>query len=188
MPRFDSTFGRTAGMFILTACALAPLGVARGQQAVSAAVTTGADTAAGQMAEFERRRAGGFGHFLTQHQLDQHRSARMSEVLALLSGVKIKYAIFSSRTLPAGAYVVALRGQPSLANQNPAFKKDCPAAIMIDGTFVYTGMAGELPFDVNTLSPGNLAGVEFYSGGSNMPPEFNGTRNSCGLVVMWTRR
>ena len=43
------------------------------------------------------------------------------------------------------------------------------AAVVLDGVFVYRGLAGETPFDVNALATGDMAGIEFYSGGATMP-------------------
>jgi len=40
---------------------------------------------------------------------------------------------------------------------------------VLDGVFVYRGLAGETPFDANALATGDMAGIEFYSGGATMP-------------------
>jgi hypothetical protein len=157
-------------------------------QALAGAAAIGAATASGQTAEAERRRLIGFGHVLTHEQLVQHQGSRMSEVMTLLNGVVIKFSAVDNKALPGGAYVVTQRGHPAFRNQNSTSRHDCLAAIMIDGTFVYSGLPGELPFDVNALSPADFASIEFYSGGATMPPEFNGTRNACGVVAMWTTR
>ncbi len=162
---------------------LKPLG-----QALPTVVTTGTAIAIGKMAEFERRRATGFGHFLAQDQIERHADGRMSDVMQLLAGVKIKYVSVGEKGKPLpGAYIVSTRGAQSLDNHNTTFGMDCPAAVMLDGSFVYQGIGGEFPFDINSLSPGDIAGIEYYSGGATIPPELNGTRNACGLVVIWTK-
>jgi hypothetical protein len=145
------------------------------------AFVTRSDTAdAGEMTEFERRRATMFGHFLTRDQLDERENSTMAEVLERLGGVKLKY-------VGNAAYLVTPRGVPSLGTRNVVFKRDCPSAIMMDGLFIYRGTPAELPFDVNGLIPGNIAGIEFYSGPGTMPPEFNYAGNACGLLVIWNR-
>jgi hypothetical protein len=64
---------------------------------------------------------------------------------------------------------------------------DCPAAIVLDGIFVYQGDASERPFDINSLAPGILAGIEYYASAASMPARYNGTRNTCGLMILWTK-
>ena len=63
----------------------------------------------------------------------------------------------------------------------------CYSAVVLDGAFVYQGMTGESLFDVNTLTVSELAGVEIYSGPATIPAKYNGTRVTCGLVVIWTK-
>jgi hypothetical protein len=138
------------------------------------------DADAHDMADFERRRATMFGHFLTREQLDQRKNGTMADALEQLGGVRLKY-------VGSSAYIVTPRGLPSLGSRNPMFKNNCPSAVMMDGLFIYRGTPGELPFDVNTLVPGNIAGIEFYSGPGTMPPELNGAGNACGLLVIWNR-
>jgi hypothetical protein len=149
-------------------------------QLMPALVTRSDSAGAGEMAEFERRRATMFGHFLTRDQLDERENSTMAEVLERLGGVKLKY-------VGSSAYLVTPRGVPSLGTRNIVFKRDCPSAVMMDGQFVYRGTPSELPFDVNSLTPGNIAGIEFYSGPGTMPPEFNHAGNACGLLVIWNR-
>jgi hypothetical protein len=55
---------------------------------------------------------------------------------------------------------------------------------MVDGAIVYRGTQGQAPFDINSIRPEEMEGVEFYAGGASMPIEY---RFGCGLVVIWTR-
>jgi hypothetical protein len=52
---------------------------------------------------------------------------------------------------------------------------------MVDGIMMPS------PFDINSIKPEEMAGVEYYAGGASMPIAYNGTRTACGLVVIWTR-
>ena len=63
----------------------------------------------------------------------------------------------------------------------------CFSAVVLDGAFVFQGNPGEPPFDINSISPTVIAGVEFYQSSATIPAKYNGTRNTCGLVVIWTR-
>lgn len=63
----------------------------------------------------------------------------------------------------------------------------CLAAVMVDGAMAYSGGEGEPVFDINSIRPEDMAGVEYYGGGAAMPIAYNATRATCGLVVIWTR-
>jgi hypothetical protein len=41
---------------------------------------------------------------------------------------------------------------------------------------------------LNQIRVDELAGVEVYKRGFDVPTEFRGFRNTCGAVVMWSRR
>jgi hypothetical protein len=60
-------------------------------------------------------------------------------------------------------------------------------AIMLDGVTVFSGTSGETLFDINSLQPNSIAAIEVYSGGATIPAKYNGTKASCGLVLIWTR-
>jgi len=38
------------------------------------------------------------------------------------------------------------------------------------------------------LAPTDILGVEVYRSAGQMPPEFNATGSSCGVIAFWTRR
>ncbi|MHB8838381.1 MAG: hypothetical protein ACYC7F_05450 [Gemmatimonadaceae bacterium] len=42
-------------------------------------------------------------------------------------------------------------------------------------------------FDLNTLAPNEVLAVEVYKGGATMPLEYNTTRKTCGLLVIYTK-
>ena len=58
---------------------------------------------------------------------------------------------------------------------------------MLDGIFVYQGHDGESLFDINSIQPADIGGVEVYTSTATIPPKYNGTRATCGLVVIWTK-
>ncbi len=165
-----------------------------GQPLPGVTVTT-TPTPRGRLSEFEERRAlGAGGHFLTQAQLDLMEGRRMSEALATI-GVPVVIGNTSA------AWVASSRGvqsfvrtiRPGSADRARGAKPQvCYAAVAVDGVLVYRGSedgqgSSEPLFDINALSPGTVAGVEFYSGGATMPAKYNGTRSTCGLILIWTR-
>jgi hypothetical protein len=135
-------------------------------------VYTTASNMNGKLSSFERHREEGMGHFLTQEQLDKATGRLTSDVLRTLPGLKT--------TLGAGtaAYVGTTRGAISLRSGS------CLAAVILDGAVVYSPGHGQTPFNINSIRPEEMAGVEFYAGGASMPIEY---RFGCGLVVIWTR-
>ena len=53
--------------------------------------------------------------------------------------------------------------------------------------FVYQGNQGEPPFDINSIGPNSIAATEYYPSAASMPAKYNGTRGTCGLMIIWTR-
>ena len=58
---------------------------------------------------------------------------------------------------------------------------------MLDGSWVYDGDRSQSPFDVNSINPDDIAAIEYYRGLSNTPVELQGIRNSCAVLVIWTK-
>ncbi len=145
-------------------------------QALPEVRTTAASTATGKLSLFEQHRAEGFGHFLTQEQLAKSQGRLTSDVLRTIPGA----LLVPSRRSTAW-YVGSTRGNGSVN------RGTCLAAVMVDGAVVYGGAPGQPPFDINSIRPEEMAGVEFYAGGASMPMEYNTTRGTCGIVIIWTR-
>lgn len=144
-----------------------------------------------KLAEFERRRAAGFGHFVDDSVLSKMQNRLTSEVVNLFPGQQTYRSNVST-----AAWVASSRGQQSIQG---AFRLDpsdvkrgapnnqCYAAVFLDGTPVFTGRRGELLFDVNSVPPSQIAAMEYYGGSSSLPPEFNVGGNTCGALVIWTK-
>ena len=144
-----------------------------------------------RFAEFERRRSAGFGHFITEDQLAKMESHLVSEVLNTIPGPQI-YRSNSS----TAAWVASSRGQQSISGNFQVDQFDrsrgapanqCYAAIYLDGNPVFTAQRGQQLFDINTIPTAQISGIEYYGGAGTVPPEFNGTRNTCGTLVIWTK-
>jgi hypothetical protein len=144
-----------------------------------------------KLAGFERRRSDGFGHFITPDVLAKNSDRRLSEVLSLIAGPQVLYGTSSMAWVYFGrrgtASFVRGKAKLSLADTLSGAKGLCYSGVVLDGVFVYTGQDSEGLFDINSVSTKDVAAMEFYSGGATMPPEYNGTRNTCGLLIIWTR-
>jgi len=145
-----------------------------------------------KLTEFEERQKEGFGHFITPEMIQKHENRQLAEIMALIPGPKVV------RGTTSAAWIASVRG-PLTSFQKGAQQLDpfdlrrgaklgvCYSAVVLDGTFVYQGLPGEQLFDINNLETHEIAGIEYYSGASTMPAKYNGTRTTCGLLVIWTK-
>ena len=134
--------------------------------------TTATNTTSLRLATFEQHRAWGFGHFLTQDQLEKAEGRLTSEVFRRIPGVWLRFD-----TRSGGWYVASPRGG-----------RFCAATVVVDGMSRRGPFDGV--FDINSIRPEEMAGVEFYAGGATTPMAYGGTQNGgegCGTVVIWTR-
>lgn len=142
----------------------------------------------GKLIEFdERRQAGQGGHFLTQADIERHAFSNFENVLRTLPGISFAkdlrrssaaYAVAGRMSLPGGALARGGGGPPP----------PCYAAVVLDGTYVYgAGDDSEPKFDLNSINPQTIAGVEYYVGAATIPVKYNATRSTCGLLVIWTK-
>jgi len=144
-----------------------------------------------KLAEFDRRRAEGFGHFFTDSQLTKMTNRLLSEVVNMIPGPQI----YRSNNSTA-AWVSTARGAQSVGGtfvldqsdvRRGAPNNQCYAAVFLDGVPVFTGRRGQLLFDINTIPTAQIAGIEYYGGAGSLPPEFNIGGNTCGVLVIWTK-
>ncbi|GBD32712.1 hypothetical protein HRbin33_01686 [bacterium HR33] len=124
-----------------------------------------------RLAEFYRRRAGGFGSFLTREEFERYSPREVSDVIRRMPGFGVVPG-----DLGTGGVVVARR---------PAgFSLQCFPIVYVDGTYV--GNSRE--FDIDSyLDVQTIEAVESYSGGAQVPPEFNRSGAECGVIALWTR-
>jgi TonB family protein len=79
-------------------------------------------------------------------------------------------------------------GRGDLATPSIRFRgSTCDPEFVLDGLVL-----GPAVFDIDAVAPGTIEGIEIYSGPSTVPVEFKraglGSRNGCGMIVVWTRR
>jgi hypothetical protein len=120
------------------------------------------------MQAFAERRLGGVGHFIDSRVLRQSEHRRLSELLRGVRGVRL----------------VPARGTRTVAMS----RSNCPMSIWIDGIRSYQPGRGLPPPDIDEFPIVQLEGVEIYRGPAETPLELGGTGQSCGAIVLWTRR
>lgn len=139
---------------------------------------------------FERRRAAGFGHFLGPDAFKNADARLTADLLRQLPGTRLVNAATSSASwLAAGR---TTRGSPLWSadrfdRRRGATDSNCYASVYLDGMPVFSALPNELLFDVNSVPPNTIAAVEFYAGPAQAPPEYPEQRNTCGVLVLWTR-
>ena len=125
-----------------------------------------ADRMAVPLAEFERRRKLGFGHFLDEAAITARAPNNVADVFRSTPGVV---------TMPGqfGRDRVLLRGT--------GMTGDCPPAVFLNGLLI-PNEDGDLDAIVNAR---DVRAVEVYARTASVPLQFQ-TRNGCGSVVIWT--
>ena len=140
-----------------------------------------------KLVEFEERRSNAAGgRFLTQADFDKRAWSSMSDVLrSSVPGLEVRRdASFGSRAYAVGGRLQVPGGAFTNGGAGPS---PCFAAVVLDGAFVYQGHSAESLFDINSIPPSLIAGLEYYSSAASMPAKYNGTRGTCGLMMIWTR-
>jgi hypothetical protein len=117
---------------------------------------------AGRLADFERRRTGKMGYFITRQDIDRLNASNLADVLATVRGI----------TLDCSAGVCIAR----MARAQPG----CEPQYFIDGVEAS-------PYFARNTPPQDILGLEVYRGPSELPAEFTGSNSGCGVIVIWTR-
>lgn len=143
----------------------------------------------GKLSAFYRRKELGVGTFLTADVFENARSTRVAEILkSRLPGSRIVNSRCSSKS-----FVATTRGSGSIQDRlfvmdcGRLLDRSCPAAVYLDGIRVYQGMPGEDLFDVNSVNPNEISGVEFYAGTAQLPAEYRATSRTCAVLAIWTK-
>jgi hypothetical protein len=132
--------------------------------------------------EFEIRRAGGSGHFISDVELRKYDNSNLASVIpAKIPGIRLIW--YRSQTFAAST-----RGSNKRrADPNdPRSPVGCWVSVAIDGQVFYKG-APFPPPDLGHMQVNEWAGVEFYEGSSTMPPKFAGQNAACGFLLLWSR-
>ncbi len=138
---------------------------------------------------FEQRRASGFGNFLTQDDIDRAGNAQTSDVMRMIPGLQV---IKSPNSLSAWASTgrgsMSPVWQPDRVDRARGAKSSaCYATVYLDGVAVFSAMPGEALFDINTVPPSTIGGIEFYASSAVIPAELPQKRGTCGVLSIWTR-
>jgi hypothetical protein len=150
-----------------------------------------------KMAAFEERRRMGIGHFIDRAMLDRSAANRMSNVLSEVPGVQVRSGRTTRAWLASGRAINLPGGVFERGNCGDFLDRaDCAAGakpacyldVYLDGALVFDSSSRGVPlFDINSLQPGTIEGIEVYSSASQIPAQYNRTGGGCGVMLIWTR-
>jgi hypothetical protein len=129
------------------------------------------------------------GYFMDETVLRKNDSRRLQDLLpSLFPGLRVFRPVPKSR--PTFETLSSGRGTCN----GPAFScgaaGECPVALYVDGHVVFNpGTEKDPNFfpDYTSYATMNFAGVEYYPGGASIPPQYNATTNTCGVLLLWSR-
>ena len=124
----------------------------------------------------------GFGHFLTDTLFRKYESSTLANFL----GSRFPGVITVQG--PGGAkYLASGRRMCSGPAMRQCRGPDCFVTVYQDGAKIYDpNNVGTQRVDFEHMSPRDYEAAEFYQG-AEVPPEYNATGNSCGVLVLWSR-
>ncbi|MFL5538181.1 MAG: TonB-dependent receptor plug domain-containing protein [Longimicrobiaceae bacterium] len=108
------------------------------------------------------------GHFVTRAQIEERNIRLFSDIFRGLPGVRVDPG-------PGGMVINNPRAHSLIDGDG-----DCPPRYFVDG-FPYVPSG---PVDTE-FSANDVEGIEVYFG--NVPPQWNGSRALCGVILIWTR-
>ena len=132
---------------------------------------------------FEERRKLGFGQFFDSTALRRYENRRLTDLLRSVTGIKVlyyqedprsrpdmfEYRLISTRALGPGGY--------------------CYMSILLDGAPLYRSGSRSTPIDFRRefTELGRMHAIEVYRSAAEVPVEYGGSSEECGLIVLWTR-
>jgi len=133
-------------------------------------------TGLGRLDGFEQRRLNPIGgHFVSRQNIESQNPIYTTDLLRRIPGVTLRDS--SGVTIP-----ISGRGLKVKDIMGKLVPVQCTMQVIVDGTQKEGG------FDLNSLLPNDIHGIEVYTA-ATIPPQFNGPKTDtfCGVIVIWTR-
>lgn len=149
-----------------------------------------------KMADFEQRRAGGIGRFISRDLLDTNDNQRLGEIIAAnVPGVLVRRGASGPEAWATSARTpnnsrCALCGSAEMLDRGDALagaKPACYLDVYVNGAIEYDSARRMQLFNLNSLLPGAVEGIEVYTGAGQIPTQYNRTGGACGVMLIWTR-
>jgi hypothetical protein len=147
---------------------------------------TGGRPVHGKFLEFEERRAHGGGAFLTRADIERQKDRQLAEIVSGLPGLKIsrygaESSVASSRWTGGQGH-----GGDSMDRRKGA-SRACYSQIYIDNVRVFASGTSEALFNINSIPPSTVEGIEYYASRDETPMQYASDRAECGTMLIWTR-
>ncbi|MEP6493244.1 MAG: carboxypeptidase regulatory-like domain-containing protein [bacterium] len=126
------------------------------------------------LSAFEERRKAGFGHFVTEGELRKYENRKLTDIVRTIPSLVI---VCPKTGFRRGECYAVARRQPSRSALQGG---ECAVDVYLDGALSTDN-------DLEKLRTNQFGGVEYYSGGATIPPQYNRTGSSCGVMLLWTR-
>lgn len=193
-PKYTGRFGAGCGVLLIWTTAVS----GRPAQPLPAATTVGeAVNRSGKMSEFYDRKDQGIGRFVERSQLAKWEGRHTSNLLETVGGLKIANGgmkAWASNGRVAPTTCEFCRGNVADILDPADFAAGARAAcymdVWVDGSraFQFGSKPPQPLFDLNSIAPESLEGIEVYSGAGSVPSKYNTTMGQgCGVIVLWTR-
>ena len=141
------------------------------------------------LTEFEERRAGRTGHYLTRAELAKQEGRALPDILVQLPGVRIVRSDGKAILTSGRGIVTGLNERRQITGR---FDRDpqraCYADVYLDGALMYGGKKDESFFDVGGLPPSLIEGIEYYASPAQTPVRYSRPGATCGTMLIWTRK
>lgn len=133
---------------------------------------------------FEERRRLGFGKFIDSTELRRSEGRRLTDLLRGVPGVRLMYYVED----PARPWVFEWRaaaGRKESPDGTP-----CWMSVVLDGAPIYrSGSLSRPPnFHRELFEVSSLEAIEVYRSPAEVPQEYGGSSEQCGLILLWSRR
>jgi hypothetical protein len=134
------------------------------------------------LAGFERRVANrvGSASYVTRAEIEKRRPIATTDLLRRIASIRIVDSAGMDIAISARMQKVMSRATPA---GHSFYLAECALQVAVDGYFREWG------FNVNSIPPEQIHGIEVYPGAATIPAEFSGVRRDayCGAILIWTR-
>jgi len=151
----------------------------------SVTVIAGA-TVHGKFLEFEERRVHGGGAFLTRTDLEKQKDRQLGEIVSGLPGLRVSRYGAESAVASSRWNGGQNRGGDAMDRRKGA-QRGCYSQVYIDNVRVFASGAGEALFNINSIPPSAIQGIEYYASREETPIQYASDRAECGTMLIWTR-
>jgi len=145
--------------------------------------------------EFEDNRRLGLGKFWTRADLEKLEGFQMSSILSQVTGTRVVRGKGTSAWVARSRGVYTLGGTDASRRIPSWFDRglgappyQCYCDVYVNGVAVYSGRREEPLFNINSLAPADIEGVEFYARSAQTPARYSRLDSPCGVLVIWLRR